>query len=73
MDEKLSKTNRCLTFFDTRMDEIQMSNHERLQAKAHMAQAEAIADAVAGLFGLVRRLLKTPAARPLRRPTASVG
>ncbi len=73
MDEKIRNSNHSLTFLDARMDEIQMSNHERLQAKAHLAQAEAIANAVAGLLGLIRRLLKTPAARPLRRPTSSAG
>jgi len=73
MNREMSKTNHSRDFFDARLDEIRMSVQERLQAKAHIAQAEAVADALAGLFGLVRRVLKAAVARPLRRPTVSAG
>lgn len=78
MKEMISKSNEDLAFFNARLDEVRMSGHERLRAKARMAQAEAIADAIAGLINLGRRLLKAPAlksptSRPLRRPTTSAG
>jgi hypothetical protein len=73
MNAKISKTNESLAFFNARLDEVRMSGHERLQAKARMAQAEAIADAIAQMFGYGRRLLKSLVTRPARRPTTSAG
>jgi len=73
MNEKISKTNDGLAFLNARLDEVRMSGHERLRAKARLAQAEAVADAIVGLIGLIRRLVKTLFARPLRRPTISIG
>ena len=73
MNHKISRTNENLSFFNSRLDEIQMSDHERLRAKARLAQTEAIADAVVALIGLGKRLLKALIARPVRRPSASVG
>ena len=73
MNQKISKTNEDLSFFYARIDEIRMSGHERLKAKARLAQAEAVADAVFGLIGLGKRLLKTLFARPIRRPSTSAG
>ncbi len=45
MSAKISKTNDNLEFFNSRLDEIRMNGHERLKAKARVAQAEAFADA----------------------------
>jgi hypothetical protein len=73
MNPEISKTNDNLAFFNVRLDEVRMSGHERMRAKAHMAQAEAIADAVFAVFGFGGRLLKSLAARPARRPTPSAG
>ena len=73
MIENISKTNDNLAFFNARLNEIRMSGHERLRAKARLAQTEAIADAVFELIGLGRRLLKSLVARPVRRPTTSAG
>ena len=73
MNEKISKTNENLAFFNARLDEVRMSGHERLRAKARMAQAEAIADAVFTFISLGKRLLNSLVARPMRRPTASAG
>ncbi len=73
MNRKISKTNENRAFFNARLDEIRMSGHERLRAKARMAQAEAIADAVFALIGWGKRLLKSPVARTMRHPTASAG
>ena len=65
MTAKISKTNVDLS---ARLDEIQMSTYDRVRAKAQLARAEAIAEALAGLFGYAKRLL-TPGS--YRRATAS--
>jgi len=75
MNEKISKTNDNLAFFNARLDEVRMSGHERLRAKARFAQAEAIADAAVGMVALVTRLLtslvKFLVLRPYRRLTTA--
>ena len=73
MNTKVSKTNESLAFFSARLDEIRMNGHERLKAKARMAQAEAFADAVGALLSLIKRAFKSPAPRTYRRPTTSAG
>ena len=73
MSKSISQTNENLDFFNARLDEIRMSGHERMRAKARMAQAEAIADAVFALIAHGKRLLKLLVARPMRHPTASAG
>jgi hypothetical protein len=73
MNVNISKTNPNLAFFNSRLDEVRMSGHERLKAKARLAQAEAVADAVFQLIDHGKRLLKTLVMRPMRRPTASAG
>jgi hypothetical protein len=73
MNEKISKTNETLEFFNSRLDEVRMSGHERLKAKARMAQAEAVADAIAAGINLLKRLVKTLTPRPQRRPSTSTG
>lgn len=71
MDIKISKANQELDFFNARLDEVRMSGHERLRAKARMAQAEAIASALVACIAFGKRLLKSLEARPVRRPAAS--
>ena len=73
MNTKVSKTNESLAFFNARLDEVRISGHERLKAKARMAQAEAFADAIGALFGMIKRIFKTPPTPPTYRPTASAG
>lgn len=73
MKSKISKTNEGLAFFTARLDEVRMSGPERLKAKARMAQAEAVADAVAAGIALIKRAVKALAPRPHRRPTTSAG
>ena len=73
MNEKISKTNEDLAFFNARLDEVRMSGHERLRAKARMAQAEAVADAVFAFIGFGKRMLKSLSTRPMRHPTGSAG
>ncbi len=73
MKVKISKSNDELEYFNSRLDEIRMSGYERLKAKAHLARAEAFADAVAAVINAVKRVLKVVVLRPIRRFTASVG
>ena len=73
MNEKISKSNENMEFFNRLIDEIQINGHERLRAKARLAQGEAMATAVVELFGFGKRLLKSLIARPARRPSTSAG
>lgn len=73
MNAKISKTNENLVFFRTRLDQVQMSAHERLIAEAQLARAEAAVEALRALFALGRRLVKTLVVRPFRRTTTSAG
>ena len=63
MTVKISKTNANLDFFNARLDEIRMSGHERLKAKAHLARGEAFADAVFAIGRTIRGLFISKPAR----------
>lgn len=52
------ETNQNRDFFNQRLDEIRMSGHERLKAKARFAQAEAMAAALFGAAQAIARLYK---------------
>ena len=71
MNAKISKTNANDAFFSARLDEIQMSGYERAKAKAHLAQAEAMADGIAALARGTARLLRIVFLRPYARTPAS--
>ena len=58
MNVKVSKTKQDLAFFNQCLDQIRMSGHERLKAKARFAQTEAIADAVFATAQGIARLFK---------------
>ena len=73
MNEKISKANEDLEFFNGLIDEIRINGHERLRAKARLAQGEAMASAMVELFGFGKRLIHALIARPARRPTTSAG
>jgi hypothetical protein len=73
MNAYISKTNDREEFFNSLLDEVRMSGHERLRAKARLAQAEAFADAAAVFVNLVKNLVKSLAPRPHRRPTTLTG
>ena len=73
MNQKDSKTNQDLDFFNARIDALQIGSYERIKAKAELARMEAIADAIAAIGRGARGLLKTLVFRPLRRFTASLG
>jgi Tfp pilus assembly protein FimT len=64
MKLEVSKTNEDLTFFNQRLDEIQMSSHQRLMAKARFARAEAVADALSVATQAMARLFKRLTAKP---------
>lgn len=72
MSNKVSKTNSDLNFLNTRLDEVRMSNYERVRAKASLARAEAFADAAGAIISLVKRLLKTLVVRPYRHLITSI-
>ena len=73
MSVRNSKTNQTLEFLNRRLDEVQMSEVERIRAKAQLARTEAIADAIFAIARGAKRLLKNQVLRPLRRVTASFG
>ena len=73
MNNKDSKTNQDLDFFNARIDALQIGSYERIRAKAQLARTEAVADALVAIARGVRGLLKTLVFRPLRRFTASLG
>jgi hypothetical protein len=72
MTNKISKSNDDLAYFNGRLDEVRMTSHERLRAKAHLARAEAMADLVAWAFSGIARLFKHEPAR-INHPAASAG
>lgn len=73
MNEKISKTNENIEFFNALIDEIKINGHERIRAKARLAQGEAMASAVVELIGYGKRLFNALLPRPQRRPTTSAG
>ena len=73
MSEKISKTNVKMEFLSSRLDEIRMSDRERLKAKAQLAQAEAILDTFFAIGRGLKALFKSLLLRPLRRLTTSIG
>ncbi len=75
MNVKISKTNVETDFFERRLDEIRMSGHERLRAKAQFARAEAMADLFLAACRGVGRLFRFAADRPAhpRGPAAHAG
>jgi len=60
-----TKANADLEFFNARLDEIQMGGYERLKAKAQLARAEAVAEALylaaTGIARLYRSLARRSA------------
>ena len=67
------KRSKELESLAHRLDEMRMSDHDRIRARAHLERAEAIADLLAALVGTIRRLFRKRVLRPLRRAVASVG
>jgi hypothetical protein len=75
MTAKISKTNDSLEFFNARLDEVRLSGHERLKAKAHLARAEAFAEAVSFVTRAIAKLFhgSDKAAAPATRTATSAG
>ena len=67
MSHKISKGNGSLA---TRLDEIRMSEHDRIRAKAQLARAEAIAEMLADATRWVAGLFNKPASG---RPATHAG
>jgi len=58
------RSNTGLEALYARLDEIHMSPADRLNARASLAQAEALADFILGTLDLAKRLLGARAPRP---------
>ncbi|MEW6689231.1 MAG: hypothetical protein AB1452_09100 [Pseudomonadota bacterium] len=56
-----------------RLDQVRMADFDRLQAKASLARAEAVAKALQDLATGSKRLLRTLVVRPIRRLTSALG
>jgi hypothetical protein len=59
-----ARSNPGLEALYARLDEIHMSAADRLNARAALAQADALADAILGMIGLVKRLFGGRTLRP---------
>lgn len=73
MTQKDSKSKSDLAYFEDRLDAAGMTGYERLQAKARIAQALAVAEALAGLGRWLKRVACAAVVRPFRRLTTSLG
>ena len=73
MSEKMSKTNVSADYLATRLDQVTMSDYERIHAKASLARAEAVAELLVRMTGSVKRLFRTVLLRPFRRLTSALG
>ena len=73
MKSKINKSNENIEFFNDLIEEIRINGHERIRAKARLAQGEAMADALVDFIRFGKRLLKSLFARPVRRTTTSAG
>jgi len=59
-----ARSNPGLEALYARLDEIHMSPADRLNARAALAQADALADFILGTIDLAKRLLGARALRP---------
>ena len=61
------KSSKELEILFRRLDEVRMSERERIRAKAHLERAEAVARLIAGAGKALERLYRKLVVRPLRR------
>ena len=61
---KVERDTRSLEAMYARLDEIHMSPADRQNARAALAQADALADFILRAIDLAKRLLRTRALRP---------
>lgn len=73
MNEKISKTNVDIEFFKTRLDEIRMSGHERIKAKAQLERAEAMAEMLSAACSSVASAFRSLTAKAPRHTAPSAG
>lgn len=73
MSSKQSRSEANLNDLYARLDAVRMSSHEREHAKASLARAEAVAEAVFHAIDQAKRLLKILPVRPFGRPTKLAG
>ena len=66
-------TKSEMEFLYRRLDEVRMSELDRMRAKAQLARTEAVADFLAAGGKAVSRLVRKLVIRPIRRFAASVG
>lgn len=71
MNRPTSKSD--LEYLYARLDQVRMSGHERLRARAHLERAEAVAALIARASDALGRLGRTLVVRPIRRLAASRG
>ena len=73
MTRKSAQTNRDLEYLFARLDDVRMSEHERLRAKASLAKAEAAIDTIIAAAAAIHGLLQTTVIRPFRRLAKELG
>lgn len=73
MTEKISKPNADLEYLNSRLDEVRMSGHARIKAKAQLARAEAMADVLAAAAAGIGRLFRSLTTREPRGTAPSAG
>ena len=67
------KRNKELETLYRRLEEVRMSERDRIRARAHLERAEAIASLFIGGGRALRRLFRRLVLRPIRRIAASAG
>jgi hypothetical protein len=72
MSNKVSKSNGEWELIEARLDTVGLSSYERIKAKAQLARAEAVADALAALSASVKRAVKHLFDRPYHQPNTSI-
>ena len=73
MNQKCIRPDDGVDILYVRLDQIRMSRSERIKAKAQLARAEAVVEAVFAIGCGASRLLKRLVLRPVRRMAASLG
>lgn len=71
MTERMIETAAKLSLLD-RLNEINMSPSDRALAKAHLVQAELLADTILGVTSSVRRWIDALLVNPIRRGIALI-
>lgn len=73
MKQRSGNAESEFQFLLARLDQIRMSEHERMRARARLAQAEALAELVVQAMTGAKQLLHGLVIDPIRRLTTSLG